>query len=89
MSIGQSIIASTSGFIIFLILGLVMAPMLIFVPLAILVLIWEAIGSIDTPIYRDLAYCAFFWTLLLIAVIKTSHINWFRRHIYRLPELKE
>ena len=85
MSIGQSIIASTSGFIIFLILGLVMAPMLILVPLAI----WEAIGSIDTPIYRDLAYCAFFWTLLLIAVIKTSHINWFRRHIYRLPELKE
>lgn len=60
MSIGQSIIASTSGFIIFLILGLVMAPMLILVPLAILVLIWEAIGSIDTPIYRDLAYCAFF-----------------------------
>lgn len=40
MSIGQSIIASTSGFIIFLILGLVMAPMLILVPLAILVLIF-------------------------------------------------
>lgn len=69
-----------------LILGL---PLLLLVPYIAILMGYEAIQEIETPLYRDLIYFVIFEICLVTFVVKTTYINWFRKHLWRLPELKD
>ncbi len=64
-------------------------PLLFLVPYIVILIGYEAIQEIETPLYRDLIYFFCFNACLITFVVKTTYINWFRKHIWRLPELKD
>ena len=69
-----------------LILGL---PLLLLVPYIAILMGYEAIQEIETPLYRDLIYFVIFEICLVTFVVKTTYIKWFRKHLWRLSELKD
>ncbi len=71
---------------VMLILGL---PLLFLVPYLVILIGYEAVQEIETPLYRDLIYFVIFEICLVTFVVKTTSVNWFRKHIWRLPELKD
>ncbi|MVX56628.1 hypothetical protein [Parasutterella muris] len=89
MSIMDSVMQSTVGFVLLILIGLVGLPLLVLVPVAGVILVWKAIGEISNPFFRDLLHGLFLWFFLVVFVIKTTNINWFRKHLWRLPELKD
>ena len=64
-------------------------PLLFLVPYIAILMGYEAIQEIETPLYRDLIYFVIFEICLITFVVKTTYINWFRKHLWRLPELKD
>lgn len=89
MSIMEQIMQNSLCCFLISLLGLVAIPALFIVPGVILLLVWEAIGLIDDPLYRDLTYAAYINFCVLIFIVKTTNINWFRKHIWRLPPKEE
>ena len=64
-------------------------PLLFLVSYIAILMGYEAIQEIETPLYRDLIYFVIFEICLVTFVVKTTYINWFRKHLWRLPELKD
>ena len=87
MSIMEQIMKSAFCCFLFTLLGIVGIPLLVLVPLAIGILMWEAFGLIENPLIKDFIYCTIFMICVVTFVIKTTYINFFRKHLWRLPEL--
>ncbi len=73
----------------FLCLVFAAIPLALAFPYFVVTFTYELINSIENPLYRDLAYAAVFETCVIIFVVKTTYINWFRKHLWRLPEIKK
>ena len=50
---------------------------------------YELIQEIEDLLWRDLTYALIFESCVIVFVVKTTYINWFRKHLWRLPELKD
>lgn len=72
--------------VLVMILGL---PLLLLIPFFLGCMVWELINSIENKLYRDLLIMGLVDFGLLVFVVWSTFNNWFRKHLWRLPELPE